>query len=58
MTGNMYTNHKVWFPGKSSQDNSYLMILYDYDSNFILMQAIKIEQKNQWNEYISKNKEY
>jgi hypothetical protein len=40
-TGQIYTDQTGRFPVVSSKGNTYIMILYDYDSNAILAQPIK-----------------
>jgi hypothetical protein len=39
--GQIYTDQTGRFPVVSSKGNTYIMILYDYDSNTILAQPIK-----------------
>jgi hypothetical protein len=39
--GQIYTDQTGIFPVVSSKGNTYIMILYDYDSNAILAQPIK-----------------
>jgi hypothetical protein len=39
--GQIYTDQTGRFPVVSSKGNTYIMILYDYDSNAILAQPIK-----------------
>jgi hypothetical protein len=39
--GQIYTDQTAIFPEVSSKGNTYIMILYDYDSNAILAQPIK-----------------
>jgi hypothetical protein len=39
--GQLYTDQTGRFPVLSSRGNKYTMILYDYDSNVILVQPIK-----------------
>jgi hypothetical protein len=39
--GQIYTDQTCRFPVVSSKGNTYIMILYDYDSNAILAQPIK-----------------
>jgi hypothetical protein len=39
--GQIYTDQTGRFPVVSSKGNKYIMMLYDYDSNAILVQPIK-----------------
>ena len=48
MTGKIYTDQVVQFQVKYSGGSSYDMLIYDYESNEILTQAIKNEQNKQW----------
>jgi hypothetical protein len=43
-TGQIYTDQTGRFILPSSTGNNYLMILYDYDSNHIFVQPMKIQQ--------------
>ena len=40
-TGKIYTDQTGRFPVRSSTGNQYIMILYDYDSNAIMSEALK-----------------
>jgi hypothetical protein len=40
-TGKIYTNQTGKFPCTSASSNNYVMILYDYDSNAILMEPMR-----------------
>lgn len=40
-TGKVYTDQTGRFPVRSSADNQYILVLYDYDSNAILTEALK-----------------
>ena len=46
-TGKIYTDQTGRFPQQSSQGNNYLMVLYDYDSNAILVEPIKNRTQNE-----------
>ena len=48
MTGKIYTDQVVQFQVKYSGGSSYDMLIYDYESNEILTQAIKNKQNKQW----------
>ena len=43
-TGKFYTNQTGQFPVSSSAVNQYILVLYDYDSNAILTEALKTRQ--------------
>ena len=43
-TGKVYTDQTGRFPVRSSAVNQYILVLYDYDSNAILTEAIKTRQ--------------
>ena len=40
-TGKVYINETGKFPCTSVSGNNYIMIMYDYDSNAILMEPIR-----------------
>jgi hypothetical protein len=40
-TGQIYTDQTGWFVTPSSNGNNYMMICYDYDSNFIFAQPFR-----------------
>ena len=52
ITGNIYTYQMGRIQVKSSQGDSYGMVIYNYDSNDILNWATKNEQKKQWQKNI------
>jgi hypothetical protein len=39
-TGKIYTGQTGRFPGTSSQGNKYVLVLYEYDTDSILMEAL------------------
>ena len=43
-TGKVYTDQTGRFTVRSSAGNQYILVLYDYDSNAILTEAIKTRQ--------------
>ena len=43
-TGKAYTNQTGQFTVRSSVENPYILVLYDYESNAILTEALKIRQ--------------
>ena len=43
-TGQVYVDQMGEFPCTSSNGNHYVMVLYDYDSNAILMDQFEIEK--------------
>jgi hypothetical protein len=45
--GQIYTDQTGRFPVVSSKENTYIMVLYEYDGKAILAETIKIEP--QWN---------
>ena len=40
LTGNIYSDLTVKFPFKYLRDNIYIMVMYDYDRNAILTEAM------------------
>ena len=42
-TTKAYMDSTGRFPHKSTRGNEYVMVVYDYDSNAILVEALKIE---------------
>jgi hypothetical protein len=45
-SGQIYTDQTGCFPFTSHRGNKYIMILYDYDSNSILVEPMKIQTDN------------
>ena len=43
-TGKVYTNQTGRFTVRSSAGNQYILVLYDYDSNEIMTEALKTRQ--------------
>ena len=43
-TGKVYTDQMEQLPVHSSAGNQYILVLYDYDSNAILTEALKTRQ--------------
>ena len=43
-TGKVYTNQTGRFPVRSSAGNKYILVLYDYKSNYIPTEALKTRQ--------------
>ena len=52
MTGKVYKDQAVRFPVKYSWGKSYVMLLYNYDSNDMLTQAMKNQTKESMTENI------
>jgi hypothetical protein len=46
-TGQIYTDQAGRFPTTSSRGNTYIMILYDYDSNAILAEPLKSKSEGE-----------
>ena len=48
ITGQIYTDLPGCFPTKSSRGHSYILVLYDYDSNAILAEPMKSRTALEW----------